>query len=107
MRVGLSKAALVRGNNVRVVSFFYIGFMVKVDSQVCVRVNSQGVRVTSQPVRVTSQPVRVISKHCTSCRLCGVPQHPLSKTKLLSCFFRNNTLIVLFFHILIEFVHDL
>ena len=93
MRVGLSKAALVRGNNVRVVSFFYIGFMVKVDSQVCVRVNSQG-------VRVTSQPVRVISKHCTSCRLCGVPQHPLSKTKLLSCFFRNNTLIVLFFHIL-------
>ena len=100
MRVGLSKAALVRGNNVRVVSFFYIGFMVKVDSQVCVRVNSQG-------VRVTSQPVRVISKHCTSCRLCGVPQHPLSKTKLLSCFFRNNTLIVLFFHILIEFVHDL
>ena len=64
-------------NNVCELSrFFTWALMVKVDSQVCVRVNLQGVRVNSQGVRVTSQPVRVISKHCTSCRLCGVPPHP-------------------------------
>ena len=61
--------------------FFTWALMVKVDSQVCVRVNSQGVRVTSQGVPVISQPVRVISKHCTSCRLCGVPPHPIQTVK--------------------------
>ena len=40
--------------------------MVKVESQVCVRVDSHG-------VRVISQPVQVISKQSASCRLCGVP----------------------------------
>ena len=63
--------------------FFTWALMVKVDSQICVRVNSQG-------VRVTSQPVQVISKHCTSCRLCGVPPHPYLNLTCYRMYYSKN-----------------
>ena len=56
-------------------SLFTWTFMLKLDSQVFVRVNLQG-------VRVNSHGVRVISKQCTSYRLCGAPPHPGKNARL-------------------------